>query len=265
MGNNRISALSEVVSVDGWHARFDKEGKATVHVDLSFFEGLIGAEEEFAVTFKLRLKRAVLRLVIPDSEPLAVMQATVDREPTVEMIRKVISESKVGRSGSATINAQLIDPVAARAGISAQISGEKTRISRTEGSEKISQFEIRQFKSSDGSYCWEIKGQDGETLNGKVWDPVHQPRLAVKKKGEPKKLEPVLRVSILCRRSDLVIDDVTPKKGSTAHSKFFMNRQAAAQAVIREKILQNGLEHPNTENELIEIQIADCLIVQEVT
>ena len=263
MANNRIRALSEVVSVDGWHAAFDKEGKASVHVDLSFFKGLVGSEEEFAVTFRLALRRAVVRVVVPDSEPLAVMQGSVDREPTVEMIRKVISESTVGRSGRASIDAQLKDPFALNAAVSGELSGQRIKTYRTEGSEKISQFNIRQFKSPDGSYCWEISGQDGEALIGKVWNPVNQPRLSVKKKTDGP-LEPSLRVSILCRRSDLLIEDVTPKKGSTAQTKFLLNRQAAAKAVIREKILKNGLEHPTSDNDIIEIQIADCLIVQEV-
>lgn len=40
---------------------------------------------------------------------------------------------------------------------------------------------------------------------------------------------------------------------------------AAAKAVIKEKILGLGLSHPEADNDFIEIQIAETLVIAEVT
>lgn len=264
MQNNAARAFSEVVSVDGWRADFDENGHASVHVDVSFFEGLVGAEDEFEITFRVSLNRAVLRLVIPETEPIAVIQSTVDREPTVEKIRKIISESRVGKSGGVALNAQLANPTKLGATGNLSAAKETARESRTESTETISQFDIRQFKDRENNYCWEISGHEKRSMKGKVWDPVDQPRLSVKQTTKTK-LDPVMQVHVLCRRCDLRIEDVRQKNGSAIKNKFLLNREAAAKAAIKERILDEGLNHPSAENDLIEIQIAESLIIEEIS
>lgn len=94
MNNNSAKSLHEIVSVDAWHAQFDSEKRASVHVDLSFSTGEMGSEEASQVTFKLSIKKATLKIVIPATEGVAVIQSSVDREPTLEGVRKVIEESR---------------------------------------------------------------------------------------------------------------------------------------------------------------------------
>ncbi len=263
MQGNISRALSEVVSVDGWRAEFDKDDRSTVHVDLSFFEGKVGAEDEFEVTFSVALRRAVLKLVIPENEPIAVMQSTVDREQTVEAIRKTLSESQYGTKGKINIKGSLAKPIGISASGGVEAKGAKRHKVTTESKEPIRQFDIRQFKDSEGCYCWEISGFDGSVMNGKVWNPVKQPRLSLKQSVDSM-IEPVLRAVVTCRRCDLIIENVTLKKGAPFQDKFTLNRKAAAEAVIRTRILGESLEHPDADNDLIEIQIAETLVVQEV-
>lgn len=262
MTNNEARALSEIVSIDAWHAEFDESGKASVHVDASFFIGLIGAEDHFEITFKVALRRAVLRLVIPPTEPLTPIQSSIDREQTAEGILKIVSATNLGGGASIGIDASS-NAIPLRAHASGNAFANKTHSSTSELSQSISRFETRQFKDGSGNYCWEITGRDGTILEGKVWDPVKNPRMKVKRTSSPK-ISPVMYVQVLCRRCDIEIDKVTPKSGSPFYNRFSSNRMAAARAVIKEKILGNGLNHPEADNELIEIQIAESVIYPEV-
>lgn len=263
MGNNDTKTFTEVVSLEGWHAAFDPDGRATVHVDASFFSGLVGAEDDYDITFRVALKRAVLRLVIPPTEPIAAIQSSVAREQTAEGILKMISSTSLGGSASIGIDASL-NPVPLKGGVSASTSASRTQSAISETEKAIAQFETRQFKDVAGNYCWEIRSRDGSRLDGKVWDPVKRPRLQISRRTETR-IPPVMYAQVLCRRCDIEITDVKPKKGSIFQNKFLANRLAAAKAVIKAKILGNGLNHPEGENDLIEIQIAETVIAEEVT
>lgn len=262
--NNGNRALADVVSVEAWHAKFDKEGRAKVHVDLSFLTGEIGADDECAITFRVALKRAVLRLVVPPTEPIAVIQSSVDREATLEGFRKVLKESTTALQTGAGLSAHLSQNtmgVDAKGQVRADRRSSTTTTS--EMSQAISAFKIRQYSDADGNYCWEIVPEASGIMDGKVWEPVKQPRLSIKQTGSTK-LPPVLQAHVLCRRNDIVIDDIKFKKGEPFQNKFMANRKAAARAVIKERVLGLGLDHPEADNDLIEITIAECIVVEEI-
>ena len=264
LNSNTKKVFSEVVSVEAWHATFDKDGRAKVHVDLSFFEGLLGAENESAITFRVSLRRAVLKLVVPPNEPLAVLQAPVDREPTLEGIRKIMSESQSGLQSAGKISAKLTgDSLGVAASGEAKISKATATRTHTETTQGVSTFGIRQFTDANGCYCWEISPEMSDIMRGKVWDPVKQPRLTVKQTSSVK-LPPVLEAHVLCRRGDIKIDKVEMKGKSALQNKFTRNRIAAAQAAIRDRILSLGLDHPDADNDLVEVKIAEALIFEEV-
>lgn len=264
-GSNLNSAFGDVVSVEAWRGEFDSQGRAKVHVDLSFLVGELGSEDECEVTFTVSLKRAVLRIVVPPNEPIGVIQSSVDREPTLEGLKKVIRESTSGLSTGAGISAKMrgsgvgIDATGA-------VSAGKRRLETTkvETEARVSEFSIRQFKDSTGCYAWEIAAEQGGGMKGKVWDPVSQPRLKIKQTS-PSKIEPVLQAHVLCRRQDIIIDKVRPKASNALANRFLKNRMAAAKAVVREKIISLGLSYQDGNNDLVEIQIADTLIVSELT
>ena len=143
------------------------------------------------------------------------------------------------------------------------MSGGKSEKTTTEFTQKVSEFDIRQFRDKENCYCWEIAAKDDQNLIGKVWDPVKQPRLTVKQTSESR-IPPVLHAQILVRRADVIIEDVRPKRGASFQNRYFANRTAAAKAVIREKILGAGMHHPQEDNDFIEIQIAESIVVEEV-
>ncbi|WP_430444246.1 hypothetical protein [Sphingorhabdus contaminans] len=101
-GQNLAKIFSEIVSIDAWHTDFDDaDDTATVHVDLTFLEGLLGSEDESQIRFNLSLKRAELVFLIPSTEPLQVLQSSVDREAPVEGVSRWIREHESELQGAA--------------------------------------------------------------------------------------------------------------------------------------------------------------------
>lgn len=260
MSNNFQRVFADLVSVEAWHAEFDDRGRASVHVDLSFREGEIGAEDEFQITFRLALKRATLQLVIPPNEPIAVVQSSVSREATMTGMRRVVSKTGIGRAFNADARLNMAGVLPA---VHGKLSGERSSAENIELQREISEFDFRQYQNDAGAYCWEVTEFNGRKMVGKVWDPVKDPRLQVKKTRESR-MPPTLEARITCRRCDFVIDDVRPKKEVKMMKRLMENRTAAAHAVIREKILGLGLDHPEPDNDFIELVIARRVIVEEV-
>ena len=263
MNNNISKSLSEVVSIDAWHASFDSDGRASVHVDLSFLIGEMGSEESSEVTFKLSLRRAVLKIIIPTTEGLAVIQSSVDREQTLEGVRKIIEESQVSKSGSIGFNAQLRVPAGVSADGKVQATKASARATSTEFTSPVSGFDIKQIVDSARNDGWEIRSTSGGALSGKVWDPVKRPRLSVKKVVESK-LESSFRVSVQCRKGDLIIEGIKLKSGIPFFSSSQINRMAAAKAFIRLKLIEDGLQTYANDEDVVEILIAESTIIREV-
>lgn len=261
--NNLSKTFAEIISIDAWRAAFDENGKATVHVDLSFRPGLIGAEQDYEVTFTLSLRRALLKVVIPATENIAVVQSSVDREPTLEGVRRVIKESQVGRSGAAGISAQLKHQPALAANIDVKANKSSGTATSTEFTTKISEFQIQQIVDAAHNYGWEITPVNGGGLSGKVWDPVKRPRLTVKKVSESK-IDPGFQVHVCCRKGDLLIDEVKLKSGKPFLDHLKANRIAAAKAVIRSKLINYGFDFDDNSNDLVEVSIAEIAVVEEV-
>lgn len=263
MSNNFQKVFSELISIDAWHSAYDAEGRASVHVDLSFRSGDMGAEDEYEITFRVSLRKATLCLIVPESEPLGIVQSSIDREQTLEGLRKTISESRLANSASAAISAQLNASLPIEA--TGSIAGERTRkvATVTEFNESLKSFRTRQFNNRDGHCSWEISPEEAKVLIGKVWDPVKNPRLKVKKLSESA-LQPVLRVHVIANRGDIEIDRIEIKKGNVFQNKFANNRKAAAKAIIKERVLGLGLEHPNPDNDLVEIELASAVVAEEV-
>lgn len=263
MNSNITKALDEVISLDAWYASFDSEGRASVHVDLSFFVGEMGSEDASEVTFKLSLRRAILKIIIPNTEGVSVMQSSVDREPTLEGVKKVIEESQISKTGSAGINAQLRAPIGVTAEGKIQASKAVSRTASTEFVTQITEFDIKQVIDSGRNYGWDIRTSSGSGLVGKVWDPVKRPRLSIKKMTESK-IEPSFQVCVYCRKGDLIVEDVKLKNSNLIINAMSKNRMAAAKAYIKSRLIEDGLLNTENDGDMFEIKIADSTVVPEI-
>lgn len=205
---NRGNIFEHVVSVEAWRGQFSTEDPtASVHVDISFKTAKIGDEADSSVRFELSLKRAEVAFVIPNNEPLAVIQKSVSREtPLTGTIEKSNTSQKEAILGFETsLSSQLISPK-----LEAKFSTSKDNSAKISLRGNISEFETRQYLSND-NYCWEIKSINGEKLNGKIWDPVQEPRLSVKNLEKNNKIDPSCRIAVSCKKEDIIIDKLESK------------------------------------------------------
>ena len=261
---NHARLFSDILSVDGWHSKFcDESGVASVHVDVGFHTGQLGAEPESNVRFKLSLRRAVVTFVVPPTEPIQVLQASVDRGPQMEGTKTVRLENATGNSStanaavrlSATPNVELNGSAAAHRTAAVSTSTEITG--------RASAFEVHQSKDALGNYRWEVIGTNGENLFGHPWDPVGQPRLSIKRRKNDK-VDSTGRVTVSCRKQDLVIQGVELKESQGIVQRYKANRMAAAEALIRKKLCDISLTPLNFEEKLSNLVLADVTISQGV-
>jgi hypothetical protein len=105
---NRRKALADVVSIEAWHESLSaKTAAVPLYADIVFNNARIGGEKESKVRFRLRIKRAELVVIIPETKPFArdrrsvarmVDKVTVTRssEETIEDLRRVEGGARKG-------------------------------------------------------------------------------------------------------------------------------------------------------------------------
>lgn len=261
--NNLSNIFHELISIDAWRSEFDNNRIASVHVDLSFSTAMLGSEEGRKVSFKLSLKRATLKVVIPPTEPLAAIQSSIDREPTMEGIKRVIQKREVDKLLTGGASGALGTKTAGRLEGAASGKLATQEVQSVEFEQMVGNFNVRQLTDRNRNHFWEINEANGKVLTGKVWDPVRRPRLKVKAQTDPSKMPPSCNVIVACRRSDFDIDEIKFKSGRKFALVTEKNKVAAAEAVIRKKLEEHGLVSTFPDGEYVEIVLANMIVIEE--
>ena len=218
--SNIGQVFDRVISIEAWHSEFCSENRsASVHVDLSFLQAKMGEDSTSPVRFEVSLRRAKLSFVIPENEPLAVIQRSVARESPMKGSITTSSTTSVGNgvSGQGRLNLSTRPSVGIETSANFDISDKSVATVNVSG--EVSQFAVRQY-NSDGRHSWEINPLAGQKLAGKVWNPVQEPRLSVKHISPNSRIDPVCRVQVSCKKDDIVIDKIEVKKGITLKDRF---------------------------------------------
>lgn len=249
--DNRKRAFADVVSIDAWHAPFGKTETVDLHADVVFGEARVGGEEESAVRFRLKVKRAEVVVVIPETEPVGVVKSSVSRDaPEFEArYHKTIARNRHTQAKAASqlnITPAQVSPcvdVGAAAGASST-TDETIEISAT-----VPLIMATMSKTPEGHYRWALKSiKDDQPLEGRPWDGTKQPRLKLVdlRKDRKSGLPPTVRLEVRCKREDLLIEDLTIKNETVwqaaRQALGFENRMAAAESYIRDRLTEEGLE-----------------------
>ncbi|MBE2991336.1 hypothetical protein IFR23_04830 [Sphingomonas sp. CFBP 13603] len=265
--SNYGRVFQEVVSVEAWHSSFDPATKlATVHADVSFMVAKLGAERDCPVRFSLSLRRAEVSLIIPDREPLAVVQSSIAREigPTGQRTLEITSGHKFEGKLSAGVDALSNTPLSLQA--SGSLFGDNSAKTSTSLTEKIGPFTVRHF-TKDSAQCWEIFAEDGSSLIGKAWHPVLEPRLKIKKLNDST-LEPSAQLRVRCKKEDLIISSVSFKSPRILDHMGWQaakTKEAAAAAYIKSRLVEYDLTPANFEEEYSIVFLADSVVSEEIS
>jgi hypothetical protein len=247
---NRKRIFADAVTVDAWHEPFGKKPKVDLHVDVVFGEARLGGEADSPVRFRLRLKRAEVVVVVPETEPARVAKNSISRDaPTarVRVSKSTKRSSRVGADGHASGSVST-KSANAKGGISAYGKLSTNTDNFVKVTRNSDAMEVTQSQTGEGHYRWIIVASGGEHLNGRPWDGKKVPRLTLvdTRKERAKGIPPSVRVEIHCKREDLIIEDIILKDETlwqkTTNRLGFNNRRAAAESFIRERLIREGLE-----------------------
>lgn len=263
--SNRIRIFSELVSLEAWHLPFTaRRTSVGLHADITFSTARLGAEDDSPVRFKLRLKEAVLTVIVPDSEPIAVDRSTVARfDPAVTGVqkRRVTGRKKGEISAALGLKGggKGLSPSSALhlGGSAASEVVDEATFTRKHGA-----IIVHHSIDEIGNNKWRFTPGAGDTLSGKPWSP-NDTHLFKFKDTEPagkRKLEPSVRLELSCLREDLDIFDITfkdSKKGLIPLSYFDSPRRLiAAEAFIRTRLQEEGLPAPQMSEDYALITLA---------
>lgn len=167
-----------------------------------------------------------------------------------------------------------------KGGLSASLSnvgfsGKASAEAQTEGTVSVSkEFEmsgdvplisVTQSKTADGHYRWLLEPHNSRALEGRPWDAVKQPRLALEdnRKDPYSGIPPMGRVEVRCKREDLEIEDLVIKDESQWEALKrgfgFGNKMAAAESYIRDRLMDEGLDVVNIEDVFGQITLGSVI------
>lgn len=249
--SNRKRGLADVVSVEAWHKEFrGKIAKSDLHVDVVFMSGRIGGMLTDEVRFQLSLKRAEVVVILPVGEPAKVDPASVSRDTPLRKISarettrlKKEAGAKAGLKGSLDV----VKPkLGATLDISAGMSAAKEKVVAI--AETLGSITATHSRNDDGDHRWVLTPSVEAVLDGRPWAS-GSPRLKVMdtRTDRIKSLPPSIRVEVRCRREDLHITSIALKddeKWSLIKlGPDHRNKIAAAEALIRTRLFEDGLLH----------------------
>ncbi|MGH6977883.1 MAG: hypothetical protein ACRED4_01095 [Brevundimonas sp.] len=267
---NRKRSLADVVGVEAWHDGFSaKSGKAKLHIDVVFGMARMGSAPSDRVQFRLALKQAEVVIVIPPGEPVGVDPASVVRdapEVTGVLTRRSETENDTALEAGLRLGIAPTTPGGkAKLGASARRKTSQRQV--LESAAKRVGLEVKHMRNGEGEHRWIIGAGLSSVLDGRPW-PSDKPRLKlVDRRAEASRaLEPTVRVEVRCRREDLEITDIRFK--DDARQQAFLlreghrNRIAAAEALIRSRLLQEGLIDPRADlsDDFLELTLSDTIV-----
>lgn len=241
---NRKRSLADVVGIEAWHKPFDRKSReADLHVDVVFHTGRFGLDPDDPVRFQLSIRRAEVVVITPATEPVRVKPDSVVRDTPAVSATATTRRSVTRQAGAAVKVSAGAAPVAE---IGAQAGGSAAIEQTTTASKSGAAIEALHMRTEDGDHRWILAPGAGGSLDGRPWDG-SSPRLRLidTRKDSTKGLEPSVRVEVRCLREDLTIDNPTLKDETTWEKLKRLpghrNRVAAAQAVIRARLFEEGL------------------------
>lgn len=260
---NLVRAVADVVSVEGWS---DADGDTlSIHADVSFRSAAVGGDAGDQVRFRLSLKRAEFVSIVPPTEDVKILPATVAREKFRTSVELTTTrQSETARTSRFSL-AGLISATGSRATASGELGRTKALtesevMSETQSSAGIA---VAQRIGADGAYRWEMVPTSGEILRGSGWDANDSPRFSVLR-PENSKLSHCLKFQIRCLREDLKLDEIEIVGPTGEVHPLFgpdeRTKRAAAEAFIKTKLAEAGLISGDLSNPYAEICLLETMV-----
>jgi hypothetical protein len=206
-------------------------------------------------------------VIVPDSEPVSIDKLSVSRDsPELHGRLKEAFAKKSQGSVKGDLSASL-----SKLGFNGKASGgvqAEATVSATkefEVSAGVPLISVTQSKTADGHYRWSLEPRNSRALEGRPWDAVKQPRLALEdnRKDRSSGIPPTVRVEVRCKGEDLEIEDLVIKDESqweaVKRGFGFGNKMAAAESYIRDRLMHEGLDVVNIAEVFAQIALGSVI------
>jgi hypothetical protein len=247
--NNRTRSFGEIITLEAWHDKFDDTNqKVSLHADVVFREGRLGGDPTSEVKFRLSVKQAELVIILPELEPVKVDPSSVLRDDSDLTIHRTLNKNTETNAG-ASADIKMISTAKEKISADVSVSGGQ-KISETEvveAVEVLKKMRVVQSKTADGHYRWELSPAGNTILEGRPWNPNDHPRLKLVdlRSDRSKGIAPAIMLEVRCLREDLRITNIELKDNNLfrklKEGKAFQNKLIAAQAYIRQRLINEGL------------------------
>lgn len=263
-GNNRGSVFDPAISVEAWRAPCTNEKLGSVHVDITFLEARLGEEPESKVRFRLSLKSVVLKVTASSVDPIRISPSSVDRGNISTSQFSETASTSLSVGGSASLNIGT-GPIPVSGALAASADGRHDRTKTITTNDILRPHKIEQFKIGE-SYCWSIDSQNGGSLEGKVWDPVSEPRCSVVLTSQNAQSQDCeVRLDVECKREDISLEGIQLKEGNKLKLAFGRdNNFAAAEAVLRHLLAEKGFLVRNIHEPFENVPLTSISIGEDV-
>ncbi|PZR32928.1 hypothetical protein [Caulobacter segnis] len=259
---NRLRSLPGVISLEAWHKSFSpKLGRTDLHVDVAFMTGRLGGEPDDDVRFQLSLKQAQVVVIIPAAEPARFDTASVSRDTPNQTVKITETRQSSGRAKAGARLGLSTVPQALQMKADLGVEGSISRDQVTAITQQLHAMSLVHSKVDDG-HAWTVTPTGSETLFGRPWNAGKEPRLKVidQRNDRSSPIAPAIHVEVRCLRQDLHITDIR-LKDEAAWSVLMAgaqqrNRIAAAEALIRTKLFEEGLFKGNVSDHYAQMTLA---------
>jgi hypothetical protein len=264
---NQQKAFTDVVSIDAWHEKLSSlTPRVDLHADVVFRTARVGGEAESQVRFRLSVKRAELILIIPELERFAVDKRFVARFGKVKSMTQSFTQTTkvVGRVDADAKAAVGLSTMSASVGAKARANLQRSSEKKLKASEKRTSISVTyRFDNAENNNCWTLEPGIGSVLEGRPWDAAKSPivKLVDQRVDRERGIEPTVRLEIRCLREDLEITDLELKNtGLWEELKERVggkNRLKAAEAYIRNRLEEAGLDAGDMSDRFVKITLVD--------
>lgn len=264
-GRNRNNVLAEAVSLEMWSVAADSHPFYNLHADVVFQPGDVGSKEETSdVIFKLEIKKAELVLNVPDEDRCVSIPNSVSRD-TPSSVGTITSRATSDLNASVGAMAKVGSALSVPE-LSFGLSGERTLSEQREVVEvkELKTIDVLQSLDRDRNYVWVMTPSSRVYLTGRPWDAKATPRLMLKDKRATRRgLGPDVTMSLMCKRSDIIITDIRLKKKRWLFPMPIVankNKKIAAEAYIKNALLSQSVDDADYINEHCLIELASDTI-----
>lgn len=252
--HNRLRQLKGLVTIDPWHEGNPILGDVTLHAYVSFDEGRLGGEAQDDIAFRMRLRKAEIKLLQSEPKSFEIDPAAIwrgDKDPSGKIVRKTQASTSSGRAKGLKIDAAG-SGVKASANYAVNENEKNESVLEVETLESLKRISVSFQRNYRDQPSWILtpladspKVDGVGVLDGQPWDDKLQSLISMKpdKKLARQELLSSLCLCLICRVEDIVFFDIAVrgKDGRFCELPKCSPKGLVVEEYLKKSLIREGL------------------------